>query len=208
MASYSQDAVNWAYGKGIINSSFRPDATCTRATTMEYIWKAFGSTSTGFSDVSSGASYAKAVSWAVTNGIVAGTGNGKFTPSQDCTRGTIVTLLHRAYVPSVRLDTGSGSGSGGNKNSTSYGTVDWSTAAQGYITFSAAGAERVSLLESSDGTKALFTVAKGETVKVLLRFGLLTNVFDVTRSLLTHIYEHNSDFRSLVACLSASASIC
>lgn len=54
--------------------------------------KKWGST---FSDVQSGAYYARAVAWAVANGITNGTGNGKFSPDSTCTRGQIVTFLYR-----------------------------------------------------------------------------------------------------------------
>lgn len=36
------------------------------------------------------------VLWAAQNGITTGTGNGKFSPNAECTRGQIVTLLYRA----------------------------------------------------------------------------------------------------------------
>ena len=49
-----------------------------------------------FSDVSSTATYTQAVSWAVKQGITAGTGDTTFSPNNTCTRGEIVTFLHRA----------------------------------------------------------------------------------------------------------------
>ena len=49
-----------------------------------------------FSDVSSTATYTQAVSWAVKQGITAGTGDTTFAPYATCTRGEIVTFLHRA----------------------------------------------------------------------------------------------------------------
>ena len=102
------DALRWAAEKGMIDSSFRVGAECTRAGAVNYIWKAFGSPSTSsmsFTDVSSSAFYAKAVSWAVANGITNGTNAAQteFSPNQVCDRGTIVTFLHRAYVPEARL---------------------------------------------------------------------------------------------------------
>ena len=51
---------------------------------------------TSFSDVPSSAAYAQAVTWAVENGITSGTGNRQFSPNNTCTRGEIVTFLHRA----------------------------------------------------------------------------------------------------------------
>ena len=51
-----------------------------------------------FSDVSADAYYAKAVAWAVEQGITVGTGNGKFSPDAPCTRAQIVTFLYRFFV--------------------------------------------------------------------------------------------------------------
>ena len=56
-------------------------------------------------------------------------------------------------------------------NVTSYGTIDWSTAAQGYVMFTASGMDRVLGLQSSDGTKAFFSASKGETIKAPLPSG-------------------------------------
>lgn len=55
-----------------------------------------GSTSTGFTDVPSSAAYAQAVAWAVEKGVTAGKSDTTFAPDATCTRGEIVTFLHRA----------------------------------------------------------------------------------------------------------------
>ena len=106
VASYYQDAVDWAYGLGMIDDAFVPDAYCTRAGAVYYIWQALDRPPAGagsFVDVPAGAFYAPAAAWAAANGIAQGYGNNDFRPANTCTRGEIVTLLHRAYVPSVRL---------------------------------------------------------------------------------------------------------
>ena len=51
-----------------------------------------------FADVPSESYYAKAVAWAVEQGITTGTGEGKFSPDAPCTRGQIVTFLYRASI--------------------------------------------------------------------------------------------------------------
>ena len=56
-----------------------------------------------FTDVKEGEYYADAVNWAVENGVTNGTSETTFGPDGVCTRGQIVTLLHRAYVPDARL---------------------------------------------------------------------------------------------------------
>ncbi|MBD5098725.1 MAG: S-layer homology domain-containing protein [Clostridiales bacterium] len=103
VASYYQDAVNWAYEKGLIDDSFDPDAPCTRSQAVWYIWKALGETeaaeAASFSDVDADAPYADAVSWALEKGVTTGSGDGDntFAPDRVCTRGEIAAFLYRAY---------------------------------------------------------------------------------------------------------------
>ena len=108
---YHQDyhsAFNWAYEQGMIGNGFDPEADCTRADTVKYLWQADGSKTgfpvRGFIDVDAGADYAEAVNWAAANGITAGDDSpDTFNPTGTCTRGQIVTFLHRTYVPGVRV---------------------------------------------------------------------------------------------------------
>ena len=98
-----QDAVNWAYEKGMIDGSFEPDAPCTRAQAVWYIWQARdfpeAAGAASFSDVDGDAPYAGAVSWAVEKGVTKGSGSGgnTFAPDRVCTRGEIAAFLYRAY---------------------------------------------------------------------------------------------------------------
>ena len=102
--SYYEDAVIWAVDKGITtgtgNGRFSPDAPCTRAQIVTFLWRAAGSPApksmSSFSDVPAEAFYAKAVAWAVEKGITSGTGDGKFSPDATCTRAQAVTFLCRA----------------------------------------------------------------------------------------------------------------
>ena len=104
VTAYYYEAVKWAADKsitgGIGNNLFDPDAACTRAQIVTFLWRAAGSpepkTMRGFDDVSADAYYAKAVAWAIENGITAGTGEGKFSPDATCTRAQAVTFLYRA----------------------------------------------------------------------------------------------------------------
>ena len=101
---FAYDAVRWAQDKditgGIGGGKFAPDAACTRAQIVTFLWRAAGSPepkgAAGFADVSAGSYYAKAVAWAIENGITAGTGNGRFSPDDACTRAQSVTFLWRA----------------------------------------------------------------------------------------------------------------
>lgn len=99
---YYYDAVQWAVQKGITKgtsaTTFDPNATVTRGQTVTFLWRANGSpeaSGSTFSDVSANEYYAKAVTWAVSKGITNGTGDGKFSPNDNCTRAQIVTLMYR-----------------------------------------------------------------------------------------------------------------
>ena len=103
-SAYYYEAVKWAQEKGITggigNGLFGPNQSCTRAQIVTFLWRAAGSPEpkamSSFADVSTDAYYAKAVAWAVENGITTGTGDGKFSPDATCTRAQSVTFLFRA----------------------------------------------------------------------------------------------------------------
>ena len=102
---YFHDAVNWAVEKGITTgtsaTTFSPNASCTRAQIVTFLWRASGSpepktASNPFTDVAANAYYCKAVLWAVENGITTGTSATTFSPDAPCTRAQGVTFLWRA----------------------------------------------------------------------------------------------------------------
>ena len=102
--AYYYDAVKWAVNKGITNgvseTLFGPDQACTRAQIVTFLWRAAGSpepkSGSSFADVAADAYYAKAVAWAVENGITKGTSEMTFHPDETCTRAQGVTFLYRA----------------------------------------------------------------------------------------------------------------
>ena len=103
--AYYYKAVQWAQVKGItdgISSNlFGPKQPCTRSQIVTFLWRAAGSpepkgTAAGMTDVVPGSYYAKAVAWAVENGITTGTAEGTFSPDATCTRAQAVTFLARA----------------------------------------------------------------------------------------------------------------
>ena len=104
--SYYEQAVLWAVENGITvgtsSTTFSPDATCTRAQAVTFLYRAFGSPavsdSAAFSDVTADAYYADAVAWAEKKGITTGIGDGLFGSNNDCTRAQIVTFLWRAMA--------------------------------------------------------------------------------------------------------------
>lgn len=112
--SWSHAAIDWAVSAGVTNgvdnSHFAPEAGCTRAQAVTFLWRASGSPepaseSDPFSDTADGSYYGKAVRWAVENGITNGTSRTEFSPDAVCTRAQIVTFLWRLN--------GSSSGAGG-----------------------------------------------------------------------------------------------
>ena len=102
--AYFADAVKWAVDKGITNglsdTMFGPYESCTRAQIVTFLWRAAGSpepkTAVSFADVPAGSYYAKAVAWAIENGITNGMTETTFAPNATCTRGQSVTFLYRA----------------------------------------------------------------------------------------------------------------
>ena len=102
--AYFYEAVKWAVDKGITNglsdTMFGPYESCTRAQIVTFLWRAAGSpepkTASSFTDVPVSTYYAKAVAWAVENGITNGMTATTFAPDATCTRGQSVTFLYRA----------------------------------------------------------------------------------------------------------------
>ena len=102
--AYYAEAVRWALSEGITTGTgdgkFSPDATCTRAQSVTFLFRAIGKlvdNKAEFSDVLTDSYYANAVAWAVENGVTNGIGDGLFGPNNSCTRAQIVTFLWRAY---------------------------------------------------------------------------------------------------------------
>lgn len=103
--SYYYDAVLWAVEQGITKGTsdtmFSPDATCTRAQIVTFLWRSQKSPAAGmanpFADVAADTYYIDAVLWAVKHNITVGTTVSIFSPDEECTRAQIVTFLYRAH---------------------------------------------------------------------------------------------------------------
>ena len=93
-----EKAQNWAKTKGVSDGA-NPNAAINRAQMVTMLYRAAGSPevsiTTTFTDVPADSYYAKAVAWAVENGITTGVGGGRFDPNSTCTRGQIATFLYR-----------------------------------------------------------------------------------------------------------------
>ncbi len=102
--AYYAEAVRWALSEGITTGTsdhtFSPDAVCTRAQAVTFLWRAAGSPAvsgeSAFEDVGADAYYARAVAWAAQNGVTNGISQTLFGSGNDCTRAQIVTFLYRA----------------------------------------------------------------------------------------------------------------
>ena len=111
--AYFYEAVKWAVKSGVTNglsdTMFGPYESCTRAQIVTFLWRAAGSpepkTASSFTDVPVSAYYAKAVAWAVENGITNGMTETEFAPDATCTRGQSVTFLYRALGKKVESST-------------------------------------------------------------------------------------------------------
>ena len=100
-SAYYARAFRWAYGEGIIPYNVDADTSCTRSDVVTYLWKLAGSPAVAgrtFLDVPAGEDFTQAVAWAVSENITGGTTPTTFSPDGICTRGQIVTFLHRALA--------------------------------------------------------------------------------------------------------------
>ena len=108
--AYYYEAVKWAVEKGITsgigNDLFGSNDPCTRAQIVTFLWRAAGSPEpkalSSFTDVPADAWYAKAVAWAVENGVTAGVGDGLFGSGDTCTRAQSVTFLFKALKAAAK----------------------------------------------------------------------------------------------------------
>lgn len=98
------DAVQWTVENGITNgtgkNTFSPNDVCSRYQIVMFLWRAAGQpeakAAVSFADVKPGDIFYEAVQWAVERGITKGTSSTSFSPYAPCTRGQIVTFLHRS----------------------------------------------------------------------------------------------------------------
>ena len=104
-ASYYYDPVYWAAANGITtgtsDTTFSPNASCTRGQIVTFLWRAEGSpkptsTANPFKDIKKSDYFYDAVLWAVEKGITTGTSATTFAPNATCSRGQCVTFLWRA----------------------------------------------------------------------------------------------------------------
>ncbi|MDO4413568.1 MAG: S-layer homology domain-containing protein [Erysipelotrichaceae bacterium] len=109
---YFYQAVLWAVQNNITTGTspteFQPDAKCTRAQIVTFLWRYLGEPNgyepAAFEDMRADAYYLDAVAWASNTGVTTGTSPTKFSPDNSCTRGQAVTFLHRAAADRIDND--------------------------------------------------------------------------------------------------------
>lgn len=104
---YYYKAVLWAVENGITTGTdethFEPDAVCTRAHIVTFLYRTLkGAVSetagNPFVDVPAGEWYTAAVLWAAENGVTTGVDAEHFEPEGTCIRSQIVTFIYRAVA--------------------------------------------------------------------------------------------------------------
>ena len=113
--AYYYDAVLWAAEGGIVTGTdavhFSPEASCTRAQLVTFLWRAAGSPvvnyAMNFNDVDGGTYYAEAVRWAASLGIAGGYGDGRFGTNDFVTREQVAAMLYR-FAKAQGMDTTQG----------------------------------------------------------------------------------------------------
>jgi len=112
--AYYEEAVRWAVLNGVTagtgDTTFSPDAPCTRAQMVTFLWRAAGCPEPGgdytpFEDVSADDYFAKAVAWAYFEEITAGKTETEFSPNTICTRAQMVAFLYRSQKQEAVRDT-------------------------------------------------------------------------------------------------------
>ncbi len=110
-AHWFADAVEYVTENGIMNGTaadtFSPNAPATRAMLVTVLYRLAGSPDTGaahgFTDLTRGAWYERAVAWAAENSIVDGVGSAQFAPNAHITREQLALILYR-YAQHCGLD--------------------------------------------------------------------------------------------------------
>ena len=103
---FVKEAVYRKLFNGTTNTTFSPNNPMTRAMLVTVLWRYEGEPkaySNSFSDVPAGAWYAEAVNWGAEQGIINGTGKGRFSPNGTITREQLTTILYR-YAQKKAVD--------------------------------------------------------------------------------------------------------
>ena len=106
------EGIDYVIENGIMNGvaadRFNPDGTTTRAQLVTMLYRMEGEPAVegapDFTDVLPNLWYTDAIKWASDNGIVNGTGNGKFSPNNPLNRQTLATIMFR-YANYAHKDT-------------------------------------------------------------------------------------------------------
>ena len=103
MGEWYHDGIHYCLDEGLMDGvdagMFAPNATTSRAMIVTILWRLQGSpeveATETFTDVSPDAWYAKAIAWAVAEGVADGYGEGLFGPNDAITREQLAAMLWR-----------------------------------------------------------------------------------------------------------------
>lgn len=142
---WAAGAVEFVTSQGLLQgtgaSTFAPGQPMTRAMLVTALWREAGSPvvnyAMDFDDVDEDQWYTEAVRWAVSKGIVAGTGKG-FSPDAALTRESLAAILFRYAGGQVSADDLSGYADGAGVSAWAREAMNWAVA-QGLITGKSGG---------------------------------------------------------------------
>lgn len=142
---WAAGAVEFVTSQGLLQgtgtSTFAPGQPMTRAMLVTALWREAGSPvvnyAMDFDDVDEDQWYTEAVRWAVSKGIVAGTGKG-FSPDAALTRESLAAILFRYAGGQVSADDLSGYADGAVVSAWAREAMNWAVA-QGLITGKSGG---------------------------------------------------------------------
>lgn len=142
---WAAGAVEFVTSQGLLQgtgaSTFAPGQPMTRAMLVTALWREAGSPvvnyAMDFDDVDEDQWYTEAVRWAVSKGIVAGTGKG-FSPDAALTRESLAAILFRYAGGQVSADDLSGYADGASVSAWAREAMNWAVA-QGLITGKSGG---------------------------------------------------------------------
>lgn len=166
MGEWYHDGIHYCLDEGLMDGvdagMFAPNATTSRAMIVTILWRLQGSpeveATETFTDVSPDAWYAKAIAWAVAEGVADGYGEGLFGPNDAITREQLAAMLWRyAASPETGGDL-SAFADGDDTSDWAQQAMSWAVA-QGLIT----GVDSDRLDPKGQATRA-------QTATILMRF--------------------------------------
>ncbi|WP_313523760.1 S-layer homology domain-containing protein [Anaerotignum sp.] len=109
---WAKESIEFVAARGLLsgtgNNKFSPDTSMTRGMFVTALGRLAGAevsgyTTSSFTDVKAGSYYLGYIEWASKNGIVNGTGNGKFAPDQSISREQMAVIM-QSYAKAIGFE--------------------------------------------------------------------------------------------------------